>query len=55
MKLNYRLSSTKFFIKVFTENFSCHLYVFIASNFRVHFQLEQCVGLNITEVGAQML
>lgn len=55
MKLNCRLSSTKFFIKVFTENFSSQLYVFIASSFRVHFQLEQCVGLNCTEMGTQML
>lgn len=55
IKLNYRLSFMKVFIKVFTENFSSQLYVFLASNFRVHFQLEQCVGLNSTEMGTEML
>lgn len=42
-KLNYRLSFMKVFIKVFIENFSSQLCVFLASNFRVHFQLEQSV------------
>lgn len=55
MKLNCRLSSTKVFMKVFTENFRSQLYVFLASSFRVHFQLEQCVGLNSTEKGREML
>lgn len=55
MKLNYRLSSTKVFIKVFTENFSSQPYVFLASSFRDHFQLEQRVGLKSTEMGTEML